>query len=175
MDEKDLDFRQYLLLNQSVCNTRQRLFSMEAMFFAVNILLFGIICASISIAESRGFALLIGLMMATIGMIFAPIWTAASLRRQLKLRLIYFMLRELERSLFPERGGIFTAKGSYFNPKEGVVESKTGKHRVCYPKSMDGFIGRMKQRTRTWTMPLLFFIAHLYTFAIIFASLVKFS
>lgn len=103
------------------------------------------------------------------GSLLSAYWAASSMRLQLKLRLLYFHLRYLERKMTDMDLHYFLDLKSYFDLSgDGKVTSPDGKEEITYPRtgilSMDGFIGSAKPRYFSLIMPCFFCLIYVFVF-----------
>jgi hypothetical protein len=96
-------------------------------------------------------------------------WAASSMRLQLKLRLLYFHLRYLERKMTDMDLHYFLDLNLYFDLSgDGKVTSPDGKEEITYPRigilRMDGLFGSAKPRHFSLLMPCFFCLIYVFVF-----------
>jgi hypothetical protein len=95
-------------------------------------------------------------------MFLAFVWIALALRVQMSLRLLYFQLRAVERSLGVDVYGPFLATERYWAGQP--LSCRDGGEKIAYPDTTEGRVGRIASRVWTWLVPAWFFFLALFCF-----------
>jgi hypothetical protein len=165
----------YLALMKIISTMENRLARTETFYLVLNVFIYFVSTAWLTLLKSISFSHVSSnlgsvfiLFSQIMGIIICIFWIGFAMRLQLKLKLRYFQARYLERKMEVSGENFFSDENIFFNPKLRKIESPDKKELLEYPTKglfkLEGYIGALKPRYMSWTLPYFFVILYMLTF-----------
>jgi len=165
----------YLALMKIISTMENRLARTETFYLVLNVFIYFVSTAWLTLLKSISFSYVSSnlgsvflLFSQVMGIIICIFWIGFAMRLQLKLKLRYYQARYLERKMEVSGENFFSDENIFFNPELRKIESPDKKELLEYPTKglfkLEGYIGALKPRYMSWTLPYFFIILYVLTF-----------